>query len=378
MTKRISATEMSRALNVSRNTLSTYMYEAIPDEWVFEKEYSKTYPKGFFQFTEDDYRLLMKARTLKKTMTYKQVKEKLTEELEDMSINNKKHPFHHLLDFLSKGNEEVVEELKVEIKPSIDLIKLENKEGQVLVSSREVAKNFKKEHTKVVRDIENLVEGIAKSGDTYNHLLMKNEYQNEQNKQVYKEYLLTRDGFTLLAMGFTGSKALKWKLKYIEAFNKMEDKLKEVQLSQSSYMVQDPIERAKAWIREQQEMEELKLTTTKQQQIIGELKPRADYTDIILQSKDLITITQISKDYGMSGQAMNKLLFDLGVQYKQSGQWLLYKEHQGKGYTHSETTQYVKYNGEVGSNMLTKWTQKGRLFLYELLKEEEVLPEIEK
>lgn len=108
------------------------------------------------------------------------------------------------------------------------LINIENKEGNLIVSSREVAKNFEKEHTKVVRDIENLVEGIAKSGDTYNHLLMKNEYQNEQNKQVYKEYLLTRDGFTLLAMGFTGQKALKWKLKYIEAFNKMESALKEV------------------------------------------------------------------------------------------------------------------------------------------------------
>ncbi|OLS02913.1 phage regulatory protein Rha [Tissierella creatinophila DSM 6911] len=80
----------------------------------------------------------------------------------------------------------------------------------------------------MVRDIENLIEGIAKSGDTYNHLLMENEYQNEQNKQIYKKYLLTRDGFTLLAMGFTGQKALKWKLKYIEAFNKMEKALKEI------------------------------------------------------------------------------------------------------------------------------------------------------
>ena len=109
-----------------------------------------------------------------------------------------------------------------------NLINIENKDGSLIVSSREIASNFEKEHTKVVRDIENLIEGIAKNGDTYNHLLMEGEYQNEQNKQIYKEYLLTRDGFTLLAMGFTGQKALQWKLKYIEAFNKMEKALQEV------------------------------------------------------------------------------------------------------------------------------------------------------
>lgn len=116
----------------------------------------------------------------------------------------------------------------------------------------------------------------------------------------------------------------------------------------------------------------------KQQQIIGELKPKADYMDNILRNKGLVTITQIAKDYGMSGQAMNNLLHDLKVQYKQSGQWLLYKEHHGKGYTHSETIEIRRSDGTPDIKMNTKWTQKGRLFLYELLKENEVLPDIEK
>ena len=115
----------------------------------------------------------------------------------------------------------------------------------------------------------------------------------------------------------------------------------------------------------------------KQRQIIGELKPKADYTDLILKNKGLVTITQIAKDYGMSGQAMNKLLHDLGVQYKQSGQWLLYREHHGKGYTHSETVEITRKDGTPDIKMNTKWTQKGRLFIYEQLKADGIYPQIE-
>lgn len=121
----------------------------------------------------------------------------------------------------------------------------------------------------------------------------------------------------------------------------------------------------------------LQLTNTKQTQIIGELKPKADYLDRILQSKALQPITSIAKDYGMSGQAFNKLLHKLGVQYKQSGQWLLYAKYHARGYTHSETVGIVHSNGMPDIKISTKWTQKGRLFLYDLLKERGVYPSIE-
>ncbi|OZV12279.1 hypothetical protein CIW83_09270 [Tissierella sp. P1] len=129
---------------------------------------------------------------------------------------------------------------------------------------------------------------------------------------------------------------------------------------------------------EREEKQQLQLANQKQQQIIGELKPKADYTDKILKNKGLVTITQIAKDYGMSGTEMNKLLYQLKVQYKQSDQWLLYKEHHGKGYTHSETIDIVRSDGRADVKMNTKWTQKGRLFLYDLLKENGILPTIEK
>lgn len=109
----------------------------------------------------------------------------------------------------------------------------------------------------------------------------------------------------------------------------------------------------------------------------NELKPKADYTDLILSNKTLVTITFIAKDYGMSGLAMNKLLHDLSVQYNQSGVWLLYAKHQTKGWTQSETTEVVRKDGSKKLVMNTKWTQKGRLGLYELLKDNGYLPLIE-
>lgn len=112
-------------------------------------------------------------------------------------------------------------------------------------------------------------------------------------------------------------------------------------------------------------------------QMIGELKPKADYVDTILQNKGLVTITQIAKDYGISGKAMNELLHTLKVQYKQSGQWLLYSKYHDMGYTHSETVDIKHKDGTPDVRMNTKWTQKGRLFLYELLKSNGFLPVIE-
>lgn len=136
-----------------------------------------------------------------------------------------------------------------------------------------------------------------------------------------------------------------------------------------SYMIEDPIKRAEAWIKEQQEKETLKLQNAQLIQQNGELKTKADYTDLILKNKGLVTITQIAKDYGMSPQEMNKKLHELKIQYKQSGQWLLYAQYHDKGYTHSETIPITRSDGRPDISMTTKWTQKGRLFLYDLLKE---------
>lgn len=134
---------------------------------------------------------------------------------------------------------------------------------------------------------------------------------------------------------------------------------------------------AKALLVAQRQIEERNKLIASKDQIIGELSSKASYVDLILNNKSLVTITQIAKDYGMSGAKMNRLLASLHIQYKQSGQWLLYSAHQCKGWTHSQTISITRSDGRPDVVMETKWTQKGRLALYELLKKHGVLPVIE-
>lgn len=124
---------------------------------------------------------------------------------------------------------------------------------------------------------------------------------------------------------------------------------------------------------EREKRTQLEVKSKQQEQQIAEMKPKADYVDNILKSGKSLTVKQISADYGMTSHAMNKLLHELGVQYKQSKQWFLYKKYLSSGYTKSET--YIDRYG--CPHMYTKWTQKGRLFLYELLKRNGVLPLME-
>lgn len=109
-------------------------------------------------------------------------------------------------------------------------------------------------------------------------------------------------------------------------------------------------------------------------QIIQELQPKATYYDLILQSESLVAISVIAKDYGMSAKKLNSLLHELKVQYKQGNTWLLYQKYASKGYTQSKTHPIDAER----SKMHTYWTQKGRLFIYDLLKNKKgILPLIE-
>ena len=107
-----------------------------------------------------------------------------------------------------------------------EVINIQNKDGVAVVSSRVIAYDFDKRHDHVLRDIENLIKDMGAT-QNWGDLFIESKYQHPQNKQWYKEYLLTRDGFSLLVMGFTGKEALQWKLQYIEAFNKMEEQIKQ-------------------------------------------------------------------------------------------------------------------------------------------------------
>ena len=113
------------------------------------------------------------------------------------------------------------------------------------------------------------------------------------------------------------------------------------------------------------------------EEITAQQKPLTDYARIILSSTQTVTVTQIAQDYGMSPVRMNQLLFKLHIQHKVGGQWILYIPFLNKGYVQSFSSYFVKENGEVQVKVHTRWTQSGRLFLYEELKKAGVLPLIE-
>jgi prophage antirepressor-like protein len=118
-------------------------------------------------------------------------------------------------------------------------------------------------------------------------------------------------------------------------------------------------------------------TVNIQNQQIAEMKPKASYYDLVLNCKDAVAITTIAKDYGKSGRWLNEYLYRLGVQYKQGKIWLLYQKHAERGYTVTKTHSFPGSDGLVHSKVHTYWTQKGRLFIYQLLKDAGVLPLIE-
>lgn len=129
---------------------------------------------------------------------------------------------------------------------------------------------------------------------------------------------------------------------------------------------------------EREKRKALEVENRVKDQQIAELQPKASYYDLVLQCKDLLSVTEIAKDYGMSAKGMNKKLHELGIQFRQSGVWFLYSEYQDQGYTQTKTQNYSKPDGTQGAKTHMYWTQKGRLFLYELLKQSGILPMIER
>ena len=133
-----------------------------------------------------------------------------------------------------------------------------------------------------------------------------------------------------------------------------------IQRKPDSYMITDPVKRAERWIEERKAYEAL--------------VPKGQYFDSQMRNPGTMTVTEIAKDYGMSAREFNQLLHKYGIQFKQGKHWVLYHKYDGKGYTQYEP---FAYNDNKGVHNNLKWTQRGRKFIYDTLKEHGILPVLE-
>lgn len=224
------------------------------------------------------------------------------------------------------------------------------------IDSREAAEMVGKEHNKLLRDIRTYVEYLGEAKIGQSEFFIESYYINSQNKKQ-PCFLLTKQGCEMVANKLTGKKGVLFTAKYVMKFNEMESNQ-----APASYMIADPIARAKQWIEEQQQTQLLIEKNAVQEQLIAEYEPKITYLDEILNSKNTMAITQIAADYGMSAIELNRVLAFHGVQRKVGGQWVLLTKHMNNGYTKSKT-----YTNDTGAYPRTKWTQKGRIFIHSLL-----------
>lgn len=272
-----------------------------------------------------------------------------------------------------------------------------SQDGRAVTNSVKVANKFGKDHKHVLETIRELIKGSAEF--SANPLFEESTYINEQNGQTYPMYIMGRDGFTLLAMGFTGKKALEFKLDYIKAFNMMEKAI--IELNEKLAVANknkllpdftDPAEAAEAWAKEFRakkvlsiENESLRIENARLEEdnvVLAaenqELRNDKNYLDIIMRSRKMMTISQIAQDYGMSGKAMNQKLAEMCIQYKCNDQWILYARYKDCGYVSSRSIEITRSDGRPDIVLHTEWTQAGRRFLYEELKKEGIIPMLER
>lgn len=212
-------------------------------------------------------------------------------------------------------------------------VRIENE--NMVTDSRNVSDVFRKRHDHVLRDIQNIKKDAPNFGEMFYEGTMPDSYGREQ-----KVYLMNRDGFTLLAMGFTGKDAMQWKLKYIEAFNQLE----------------------RAWNSPEQVMARaLKLadrTIAGLEQKVLEMKPKAEFYDQVTDSKDAIDMKDCANVLHM-GIGRNKLFKFLRDQKILTESNRPYQEFVDRGYFRTVEQKFDRGYGEVGINVKTLVFQKG-------------------
>jgi len=232
-----------------------------------------------------------------------------------------------------------------------------NYQGKPCTTSRLVTEKFNKEHKDVLEAIRNI---LTAENSAVLEMFFESSYYNEQNKKQ-PMFIMNRDGFSLLVMGFTGEKALQFKVEYIKAFNRMES------LIHSNL---DKITRGdliKMLYENEQEKERLQEINHIQQKELIEAAPKLEYHKKVLDSTGTVKINVIAEDLGISAQKLNRILAQQEIQYLQNGVWFLYSEYRSYGIAFHKSWPYYDINGEQKTRQHLYWTEKGRNFIHVLL-----------
>ena len=248
------------------------------------------------------------------------------------------------------------------------------------MTSLQIAEATGKAHKDVMRSIRNMEPAWVKVQGRSFALLQKEVEVNNGGHKMQPYYSLTKEECLYIATKFND-----------EARAKLVRRWKELEEARRPAVPQNYLEALKAMVRIEEQKQQLAIENQKQQEQIAdisrenvelgnkitEMLPKVSYYDKILESKSTMTVTQIAQDYGMSAVKMNRILAELKIQRKVQGQWILYNNYVPCGYVHSKAVDIVRADGRRDVKYNTEWTVKGRIFLYNKLKESNIIPLIE-
>ncbi|MGP9790705.1 phage antirepressor KilAC domain-containing protein [Roseinatronobacter sp. NSM] len=234
------------------------------------------------------------------------------------------------------------------------------REGEVFANSRDVAAFFGKEHRSVLNSIDNL---IQQEPDLGLHNFMQTPYVEPSNGQTYRSFDMDRDGFTLLAMGFTGTKALKWKLSYISAFNTLEAEVKRVARDGGTIDLNNPTQLRNLLLNYSERTEKL-------EQRVQELLPSEEALDRLSKADGSLNITEAAKALQMRPKDLFDYLSRNGWIYKRAGSasWLGYQSKTTAGMLEHKVTTVLRADGSEKVTEQVRVTPKGLTALAKLIK----------
>ena len=237
-----------------------------------------------------------------------------------------------------------------------ELIKISEQNGQQVVSAKEL-------YQKLGYDMSNYKRWYEKNIINNDFAVKNEDYTELVIKTRSKEFALTLEFSKKLSMLARTKKGERVRNYFIE----VEKKVQNLTVSQS------PLQLLKMAVEEIELRDEQILL---QKGVIKEAAPKVEYFNEVMQSKSTYNTNQIAKEHGFSAVTLNRMLAELNIQYKQNGTWLLYSQFQNKGYSKTKTFTYTGTNGEVKTSMQTVWTEKGRKFIHEVVRQQQIADKV--